>query len=93
MKKRNKLYTIAGAFALLTSSLLLTSCGSDYLSVSSGGQIEQDGVYSNTTSIRYAVNGLARMMSQQYKDVKWNGEGSIKTWYGNFLGNDYLRNN
>lgn len=93
MKKRNKLYTIAGAFALLTSSLLQTSCGSDYLSVSSGGQIEQDGVYSSTTTIAYAINGVARMMTEQYKDLKWNGEGSIKTWYGNFLGNDYYRNN
>jgi len=91
MKKKNKrLYNIACACALL---LATASCGSDYLSVSSGGQIEQDAVYATTTSLQNAVNGIARLMTVQIKDVKWNGEGSIKTWYGNFLGGDYYRNN
>lgn len=88
MKK--KIYTIATACATL---LLATSCGSDYLNVSSGSQIEQDAVYASTSNLSKAVNGIARLMTMQYKDVKWNGEGSIKTWYGNFLGNDYYRNN
>lgn len=88
--KRNKIFTIAATCAI---SLAATSCGSSYLDVEPGGQIEQKDVFATTNSISFAVNGLARMMSQQYKDVKWNGEGSIKTWYGNFLGNDYYRNN
>ena len=73
--------------------LLTTSCGSDYLNVSSGSQIEQDAVYATTANLSHAINGVARLMTMQYKDVKWNGEGSIKTWYGNFLGGDYYRNN
>lgn len=73
--------------------LLTTSCGSDYLDVESGSGIDKDKTLSTTTGLQYAVNGISRLMTMQYKDVKWNGEGSIKTWYGNFLGNDYYRNN
>ena len=90
MKKMNKIYKMVCACMLLLGA---TSCGSDYLSVASGGQIEQDGVMATTTSLQNAINGIARLMTSQYKDVKWNGEGSIKTWYGNFLGGDYYRNN
>lgn len=89
MNMKKKLYILATACTLM----LTTSCGSDYLNVSSGSQIEQDDVYATTTGLSNAVNGIARLMTMQYKDVKWNGEGSIKTWYGNFLGNDYYRNN
>ncbi len=88
--KRQKIYNIAAACALL---LATASCGSDYLNVKSGGQIEQDQVYGTTTGLKNALNGISRLMTVQMKDVKWNGEGSIKTWYGNFLGNDYYRNN
>lgn len=99
MKKENHIYNKVRwkhmAYLTFIGCLLLatTSCGSDYLNVSSGGQIEQEGVYATTTGLANAVNGIARLMTMQYKDVKWNGEGSIKTWYGNFLGNDYYRNN
>lgn len=88
--KNKKIYNIACACALL---LATTSCGSDYLDVSSGGSIEQTDVYATTTGLKNAVNGISRLMTMQYKDNKWNGEGSIKTWYGNFLGGDYYRNN
>jgi len=90
MKKIKKISKIAAVCALM---LATTSCGSDYLNVSSGSKIEQDDVYATTASLQNAVNGISRLMTVQIKDVKWNGEGSIKTWYGNFLGGDYYRNN
>ncbi len=86
---KTTIYTIIAVCALL----LTTSCASDYLDVSSGSGIDKDKALSTTADLQYAVNGLSRLMTMQYKDVKWNGEGSIKTWYGNFLGNDYYRNN
>ncbi len=86
---KTTIYNIVAVCALL----LTTSCASDYLDVSSGSGIDKDKTLSTTADLQYAVNGLSRLMTMQYKDVKWNGEGSIKTWYGNFLGNDYYRNN
>ena len=39
-----------------------------------------------------AVNGLSRMMCQQYLSSQGcNGEGTIKTWYGNYPGRDFQK--
>lgn len=80
--------------------LLSTSCSSDYLDAKQGSGVDQDNVLSTTTGIEKAINGIARLMTMQYhpgaaspNDNKYNGEGTIKTWYGNFLGNDYMRDN
>lgn len=89
-------------FSIAFIGILLStaSCGSDYLNVSQGSGIGQNEVFSSTITIANAVNGIAKLMSMQYhpgsaspNDNKYNGEGTIKTWYGNFLGNDYMRNN
>ena len=97
-RMKRTLYTLAVAGALLLNA----SCSSDYLDVQQGSGLDKADVLSSTTSIAKAVNGMSKLMSMQYhvegagqtkKDNKYNGEGTIKTWYGNFLGNDYMRNN
>lgn len=72
--------------------LTFSSCGSDYLSVHSDASEGSDIIFSTTDNVKLAVNGLSKMMTQQYlKTQHYNGEGTIKTFYGNLQGNDYQK--
>lgn len=86
--------------AVAGAVLMSASCSSDYLDVKQGSGVDQENVLNTTAGIEKAINGMARLMTMQYhpgsvspSDNKYNGEGTIKTWYGNFLGNDYMRDN
>lgn len=71
----------------------LTSCSSDYLDLYPESSTGPNVIFSTTDNAQLAVNGLTRLMSMQYQGFnQWfNGEGTIKTLYGNFTGNDYHR--
>ena len=85
---KNPIYYIG----ILTCGLALSSCSSDYLTVSSDASQSTGVIFSTTDNVKLAVNGLAKMMTQQYmKTQHYNGEGTIKTFYGNVQGNDYQR--
>ena len=75
----------------LCAGLLTTSCSSDYLNVSPSSGLDQKDALSTTDNVEKAVNGLAKMMTQQYFNRYFNGEGTIKSFYGNVMGNDYQK--
>lgn len=71
----------------------MTSCSKDWLTLSPdpnyGKKVED--VTASVDSMKTAVNGMARVMTMQYQNEWFNGEGTIKTLYGNYPGNDYQR--
>lgn len=71
----------------------LASCSSDYLDLYPDNSTGPNVIFATTENAQLAVNGMTRLMSQQYQGFnQWfNGEGTIKTLYGNFTGNDYHR--
>lgn len=80
-----------GLIALCLGALT-TSCSSDYLNLSPDSDSSPEEIFQTTKGAQQAVNGLSKMMSQQYLGNQWfNGEGSIKSLFGNFTGNDYQR--
>jgi hypothetical protein len=87
MKKALKNILIVSAIASLSA------CKKDYLTTTPTDAIATQVVFSTTQYAKLAVNGLAKMMSQQYLSTQGlNGEGTIKMWYGNYGGNHFAFN-
>ena len=87
MKLKNLLY-MAGA------AILLGACSADYLDTLPQSSTDTGTVFETTENARLAVNGLSLMMTQQYLESQgFNGEGTIKTLYGNYTGNDFQKCN
>lgn len=75
-------------------TVLLASCGSDYLDTVPQSSTGMSTIFETTQNARLAVNGICRLMASQYLDSQgYNGEGTIKTWYGNYPGNDFQKSN
>lgn len=76
---------------LLLGIVSLSSCNKDYLDTRPTDSVEKSEVFATTKSAKVAVNGLAKMMTQQYLSSQgFNGEGTIKMYYGNYPGNNFL---
>ncbi|MCK7557548.1 RagB/SusD family nutrient uptake outer membrane protein [Chitinophaga sedimenti] len=85
----NKILSIG----LLSFSLLAASCGKDYLDTKPTGEVSAGTVFETTANAKLAINGLAKMMTQQYLSSQgFNGEGTIKMYYGNYPGNNFYVN-
>jgi len=68
-------------------SLGLVGCKKDFLNTVPTSSTSPDVVFENLDNARMAVNGLARAMKRQYLESQgFNGEGTIKMWYGNYAG-------
>lgn len=77
---------------LLGVGFIFTSCSDDYLDTTPESSIGAGVVFESAENARMAVNGLSRMMCQQYLHSQGcNGEGTIKTWYGNYPGRDFQK--
>lgn len=82
------LYTLAGV------SFLFSSCADDYLDTMPESQAATGIMIESTSNAKLAVNGLCRLMGNQYIGTQgYNGEGTIKIFYGNYAGNDYQKCN
>lgn len=78
----------------LGALLSATSCSSDYLDVNSTQTASKETIFENTDNVKYAVNGLARLMTMQYIGTQgFSGEGTVKSYYGNSSGNDSQKSN
>ncbi|MEN5057981.1 RagB/SusD family nutrient uptake outer membrane protein [Sphingobacterium kitahiroshimense] len=78
---------------LLLGVVSLSSCNKDYLDTRPTDSVEKSEVFATTKSAKVAVNGLAKMMTQQYLGTQgFNGEGTIKMYYGNYPGNNFFVN-
>ncbi|WP_025124941.1 RagB/SusD family nutrient uptake outer membrane protein [Myroides odoratimimus] len=80
-------------YIALASVLTLGSCSNDYLETNPTDQTNPETIYATTAGIEMAVNGLAKIMvSQQLQSQGFNGEGTIKMYYGEYSGNNFRVN-
>jgi len=78
---------------VVTAIASLAACKKDYLNTASTDALPTETVFAETKNVKVAVNGLAKIMTQQYLNTQGlNGEGSIKMWYGNYPGNYFSLN-
>ena len=82
-------------YILSACALMLTaSCSSDYLELQPNSSASTGTIFETTDNVKLAVNGLSKLMTKQYLGQQGcNGEGTIRTWYGNYPGNDYQKSN
>ena len=80
--------------SLIVAALsLAAACNKAYLETSPESSVSPATIFGTTENCQLAINGMAKMMTTQYLSTQGlNGEGTIKTWYGNF-GNDLQRCN
>lgn len=75
------------------AALLAVSCSKDYLETAPESSTSPSTIFESTQNAELAINGICKMMSTQYLSTQgMNGEGTIKTWYANCMGNDFQRN-
>ena len=78
---------------LIAALSLAASCSKEYLETSPESSTSPATIFASTENVKLAINGMSKMMTTQYLGTQGlNGEGTIKTWYGNF-GNDLQRCN
>lgn len=71
-------------------AVLLVGCASDYLDTAPSSTIGTGTVFESTENAKLAINGMAKLMTRQYLSAQgYNGEGTIKMYYGNFPGNHF----
>ncbi|MDO5442906.1 MAG: RagB/SusD family nutrient uptake outer membrane protein [Bacteroidia bacterium] len=85
---------ILKSFLLIGSAaLMLVSCNKEYLDTAPESSTSPATIFESTENAELAINGICKMMSTQYLSTQgMNGEGTIKTWYANCMGNDFQRN-
>ncbi len=80
-------------FRLIITIAAFTSCSKSYLDTKPTDAVGLESVFKTTANAALAVNGLAKMMTNQYLESQgFNGEGTIKMWYGNYAGADFYVN-
>jgi starch-binding outer membrane protein, SusD/RagB family len=90
MKKIFENILVVTALASLAS---MASCKKSYVDTEPTDAVNAETVFQNTDNAKMAINGLAKMMTQQYLGSQgFNGEGTIKMYYGNYPGNHFSVN-
>ncbi|MDA3615604.1 RagB/SusD family nutrient uptake outer membrane protein [Polluticaenibacter yanchengensis] len=80
---------------VLASTLILTvsSCSKDYLDTKPTNSTSTETAFESTTNAKMVINGLAKLMTRQYLGSQgFNGEGTIKMYYGNYPGENFFVN-
>lgn len=89
-------------FGLLAGwAVLISGCSSDYLNTAPENETGSNKVFETTEIADMAVNGIAKLTNLIFyypsiTDVKtsdFNGEGTIKMIYGNWMGNHFVCSN
>lgn len=78
-------------YALLSTVLTLGACSNDYLDTFPTNSTSPSTVFQNTDNVEMAVNGLAKIMVTQHISQGFNGEGTIKMYYGEYPGNNFRK--
>lgn len=77
-------------YLALSTVLFLGACSDDYLDTYPTDETSPSEVFKNTDNVEMAVNGLAKIMvSQHLQQQGFNGEGTIKMYYGEYAGNNF----
>ncbi len=80
----------------MISAILISSCSKDYLDTTPTESIGTPTVFETTEGAALAINGICKLMTRQYTGSDFgqgfNGEGTIKMYYGNYPGNHFTVN-
>ncbi|WP_010252752.1 RagB/SusD family nutrient uptake outer membrane protein [Myroides injenensis] len=69
----------------------LASCSSDYLDTTPTNKVSPETIFETTTNAKMAINGIAKLMTSQHlKAQGYNGEGTIKLYYGELQGDNLV---
>lgn len=80
-------------YGLLGTMLSFSSCNKEYLETTPTNATSTATVFETTANAAMAVNGLAKLTTRQYLSSQgFNGEGTIKMYYGNYTGNHFFVN-
>lgn len=72
---------------------LLMGCSDDYLDTKPTSQISTPTIFETTDNAKLAINGINKLMTRQYLGSQgFNGEGTIKMYYGNYPGKHFSVN-
>jgi hypothetical protein len=78
---------------LVAALVLSTSCEKDYLDTNPTSETATSTIFETTEGAALAVNGLNKLTTMQYLGSQgFNGEGTIKMYYGNYPGNHFSVN-
>lgn len=78
---------------LLVGVLSWSSCSEDYLDTKPTAEKATTTIFETTDNAALAINGINKLMTIQYLGSQgFNGEGTIKMYYGNYTGNHFLYN-
>ncbi|HZK97326.1 MAG TPA: RagB/SusD family nutrient uptake outer membrane protein [Prolixibacteraceae bacterium] len=71
----------------------LSSCSKDYLDTKPTAETATNTIFETTDNAALAINGINKLMTMQYLGSQgFNGEGTIKMYYGNYPGNNFFVN-
>ncbi|MBQ2195252.1 MAG: RagB/SusD family nutrient uptake outer membrane protein, partial [Bacteroidales bacterium] len=81
--------------ALSLAVLASFSCAKDYLDTAPTGDTSPATIFETTGKAAVAVNGLGKIMHRQYGAYGqgYNGEGTVRLYYGDYLGNNLMKGN
>ena len=72
---------------------MFASCSDDFFDTMPTNSISPANIFETTEKARMAVNGLNKLMTRQWHGTQgYNGEGTIKMFYGNYMGNHFHAN-
>lgn len=78
---------------ILVGVVLLGACSKDYLSTTPTSSTATPTIFETTQNAALAINGLNKLMTRQFLGSQgFNGEGTIKMYYGNYPGNHFFVN-
>lgn len=87
MKLKNMMYAIGLAWTC-------GACTGDYLDTTPESYVDKGTIFESTENAKLAVNGICRLMYKQCLGTQgYNGEGTIKLFYGDYMGNDFQKSN
>ena len=91
MKNMKKISIIAIALAAVVSY----SCSKDYLDTNPTSSTSPSVIFETTDKAAVALNGLGKIMHRQYGNwgQGYNGEGTVRLYYGDYLGNHLMKGN
>ncbi|NMB37595.1 MAG: RagB/SusD family nutrient uptake outer membrane protein [Bacteroidales bacterium] len=79
----NKIYILAIAVLIF----IMSGCSKDYLETTPTGSISPSTLFKTTENAAIAVNGLNKLMNRQLIGSQgYNGEGTIKLYFGDYPG-------
>jgi hypothetical protein len=78
---------------LVAAIFLLGSCSKEYLDTAPTADAATSTIFETTDNASLAINGICKQMTMQLLETQgFNGEGTIKMYYGNYPGNHFLYN-